>query len=49
VFAQEREALWVEALLRSGRRAEARRRADALFAAQPTTAYRPRLEELLGP
>lgn len=49
VFAQEREALWVEALARTGRRTEARRRADALFAAEPNTAYRARLEELLGP
>lgn len=48
VFAEEREALAVEALVRAGRSAEARRRADALLAARPGTAHRARIEELLA-
>lgn len=48
VFAEERDALTVQALLGMGRRAEAQRRADQLFAAHPDTAHRARLLELLG-
>lgn len=46
-MAQERSVLRVQALLAAGRRDEALSRARAFLAANPGTAHRPRLEQLL--
>jgi len=46
-LAQEREAIRVQALIAAGRRDEALQRARALLARTPTSAHRPRLEQLL--
>jgi hypothetical protein len=48
VLAQEREVIAIEALIKTGRREEARARAARFLAAIPRTAYRPRVEALLG-
>jgi len=47
-LAQEREVIAVEALLRLGRRDEARARAYRFYRAFPRSAHRARIEELLG-
>jgi hypothetical protein len=47
-FAQEREVLAIETLVRLGRRQEARTRADAFGRAFPTSAHRRRIAVLLG-
>ncbi len=47
MLAQEREAIAVEALVRLGRRREARARARGFFAAYPSSPYRSRIERLL--
>lgn len=49
VLVQEREALAIEALVRLGRRDQARRRADRLYRRSPATGYRLRIEALLQP
>lgn len=46
MFAQEREVIAISALLSLGRRAEAEARAAAFLAANPRSAYRPRVEAL---
>jgi glucose/arabinose dehydrogenase len=48
-FAQERERLAVVALVRLGRREDARRRADAFEAAFPDSAHLTRVRELVRP
>lgn len=48
VLAEEREVIAIEALVRLGRRAEARARADRFFVLHPSSAYRPRIDALLG-
>lgn len=48
VLGQEREVIAIEALIKVGRREEARARAGRFLAAVPRTAYRPRVEALLG-
>jgi hypothetical protein len=45
---QEREVLAIEALVRLGRRSEARARGDAFGRAFPTSAHRRRIAVLLG-
>jgi len=47
-FVQEREVLAIEALVRLGRGAEAKARADAFAHAFPTSAHRRRIAVLLG-
>jgi hypothetical protein len=47
-FAQEREVLAIETLVRLGRRQEAKARADAFGRAFPTSAHRRRIAVLLG-
>ena len=47
-FAQEREVLAIEALVRLGRRPEAETRAAAFDRAFPTSAHRRRIAVLLG-
>ncbi len=47
-FAQEREVLAIETLIRLGRRPEAKARADAFGRAFPTSAHRRRIAVLLG-
>jgi hypothetical protein len=47
-LAQEREVIAIEALLGLGRRDEARARAARFYRAFPRSAYRPRIEGLLG-
>jgi hypothetical protein len=47
-FAQEREMIAIEALVRLGRVSEARARAGRFAHAFPGSAYRPRIEALLG-
>ena len=46
VFAQEREAIAIEALVRLGRHAEARQRAKTFHARYPNSAYARRLETI---
>jgi hypothetical protein len=48
VFAQEREVLAIEALVRLGRRPDAKARADAFARDFPTSAHRRRIAVLLG-
>ena len=48
VFAEEREALAVEALWRSGQREQAANRLRALLARYPRSSYRERLSALLA-
>ena len=47
-LAQEREALAVEALVRVGRRAEARRRAERFLQRHPDSVHRSRIETILS-
>jgi hypothetical protein len=47
-LSQEREVIAIEALVNLGRMDEARARAARLFRSAPGTAYRPRVETLLG-
>jgi hypothetical protein len=46
---QEREVIVIEALTRLGRRDEAAERLRRFVQAYPSSAYRPRLEALVGP
>jgi len=48
ILSQEREVIAIEALIMVGRLDEARARAARLFRAVPRTAYRPRVQALLG-
>jgi hypothetical protein len=48
LFAQEREAIAIGALVRLGRHAEARTRAGAFLASYPRSAFAERIEKLTG-
>jgi outer membrane protein assembly factor BamD (BamD/ComL family) len=48
-FSQEREVVAIDALLRLGQAAEARARGARFVEAYPGSAYRRRIEALLGP
>jgi hypothetical protein len=47
-FTQEREVLAIDALLRLGRRSEAQARAERFIKANPASAHKRRIDELLG-
>jgi hypothetical protein len=47
-YAQEREVMTIEALIRLGRRSEAESRADAFARAFPKSGHNRRLDSLLG-